>query len=183
MRLEATALQGVVLVHTRHHEDDRGWFAETFRTSAFADAGIDVEFVQENHAYSAAAGVVRGLHFQTAPHAQAKLVRVVRGAIFDVVVDLRPGASFGQHLAVELAADSGLQLFVPEGFAHGYQTLKPHTEVLYKVSRYYAPSAEGGLLWEDPALGIRWPVRGGDASLSDRDRRWPTLAELSRAFD
>ena len=163
--------------------DARGFFSEIFREDVLAQHGIDIRFVQENHSYSAAKGVLRGLHFQTPPAAQAKLVRVAAGAILDVAVDIRVGSlSFGRHVAVVLDAETGNQLLVPEGFAHGFCTLKPDTQVLYKVNRYYSAEHDRGLAWNDPALGIAWPVAEGEAVLSDKDRRQPLLADLPAHF-
>ena len=145
--------------------------------------GIDAAFVQENHSLSVDRGVVRGLHFQSPPAGQAKLVRVGAGSILDVAVDIRRGSpSYGRHVAVVLSAAEGNQLFVPEGFAHGFCTLEPNTEVIYKVNRYYSREHDLGLAWNDPELGIAWPVSEGDALLSDKDRRQPALAELPAYF-
>lgn len=179
-RIVPTELEEVKLIVTPRHRDDRGWLTESWRADVFAEAGIDDVFVQENHSYSRHAGTVRGLHLQVEPNAQAKLVRVVRGAILDVAVDVRPGSpSFGRHVAVELTAGGGEQLYVPVGFAHGFCTLEPETEVVYRMSALYAPESERGLLWNDPALGIEWPVSPERATLSPRDRTHPTLAELA----
>jgi dTDP-4-dehydrorhamnose 3,5-epimerase len=173
----------VILVRTPRHGDDRGWFSETWSRAGFIAAGIDVDFVQDNHSLSEPAGVLRGLHFQRPPYAQAKLVRCVRGAILDVVVDLRAGSTtFGMHHAVELSAENGDQLFVPPSFAHGFVTLQPGTEVIYKVSAPYAPAHEAGLAWNDPELNIAWPVAAADAVLTDRDRNWPRLHDLDTPF-
>ncbi len=173
----------VILVRTPRYGDVRGWFSETWSRARFAAAGIDCDFVQDNHSYSEQAGVVRGLHFQRPPYAQAKLVRCVRGAILDVVVDLRADSpTCGAHLAVELSAENGNQLFVPSCFAHGFVTLLPETEVTYKVSAPYAPGHEAGLAWDDPDLNIAWPVPVGEAVLTDRDRNWPRLRELHTPF-
>ncbi|WP_447908733.1 dTDP-4-dehydrorhamnose 3,5-epimerase [Brevundimonas bullata] len=173
----------VILVRTSRHGDDRGWFSETWSRARFSAAGIECDFVQDNHSRSEAAGVVRGLHFQRPPYAQAKLVRCVRGAILDVVVDLRAGSpTFGMHHALELSAESGDQLFVPPYFAHGFVTLQPGTEVIYKVSAPYAPSHEAGLAWDDPDLNIGWPVAADEAVLTDRDLRWPRLRDLETPF-
>ncbi len=183
MQIRDTDIDGVKLIVPLRHRDPRGYFCEVFREDALRSHGIDVPFVQENHSYSAAAGVLRGLHFQTPPMAQAKLVRVAAGAILDVAVDIRHGSpSFGRHVAVELSAADGHQLFVPEGFAHGFCTLLPDTEVLYKVNRYYSPEHDRGVLWSDPALAIGWPALDGEKLLSDKDRRHPRLAELPAIF-
>ena len=163
--------------------DARGFFSEVFNQRRLAEQGIEATFVQDNHSLSVERGVVRGLHFQAPPHAQGKLVRVTRGAILDVAVDIRRGSpTFGQHVAVELSAENWRQLWVPPGFAHGFCTLTANTEVLYKVTDYYAPESESGLAWNDPALAIGWPVRAGEAILSDKDRAYPPLAELAGCF-
>ena len=175
-----TDLPGVRLLRPRRHEDGRGSFSETWSRAAWAAAGIAVEFVQDNQSLSRSPGTVRGLHFQRPPMAQAKLVRVLQGAILDVVVDIRPDSpTFRRHVAIELDAAGGGQLFVPaEGFAHGFCTLAPDTVVFYKVSAPYAPQHERGILWCDPALAIPWPVAPAAAILSDRDRIQPTLGAL-----
>ena len=174
---------GVIRLRTPRFGDDRGWFSETWSRARFHAAGIDCDFVQDNHSRSEPAGVIRGLHFQHPPYAQAKLVRCVRGAVLDVVVDLRAGSpTFGQHHAVELSAESGDQLFVPPSFAHGFVTLQPETEVVYKVSAPYAPAHEAGLAWDDPDLSIAWPVAASEAVLTDRDRNWPRLRDLDTPF-
>lgn len=173
----------IKLIIPKKHGDARGFFSETFTRRSLAAGGIDIEFVQDNHAFSAAKGTVRGLHFQTPPMAQAKLVRVIRGAILDVAVDIRVGSpSYGKHVAVELSAKRWNQLFIPEGFAHGLVTLTPDVEVLYKVSQYYAAANDKGLLWNDPALGIAWPVNPGEVILSDKDKVQPRLADLPAYF-
>jgi dTDP-4-dehydrorhamnose 3,5-epimerase len=177
-----TALPEVKLIRPRRFEDPRGSFSETWSRAAWAAAGIDLDFVQDNQSLSRAAGTVRGLHLQRPPQAQAKLVRVLQGAIFDVVVDIRPESPrFRRFCAVELSAAGGTQLFVPaEGFAHGFCTLVPDSVVFYKVSAPYAPRQERGILWNDPALAIPWPVAADAAVLSDKDRAAPTLDALLR---
>lgn len=183
MMFHETDLAGLFLVEPKRHGDERGFFSEVFKRSAFEAAGIRVEWVQDNHSYSAARNVVRGLHFQGPPAPQAKLVRVSRGAILDVAVDIRGGSStYGHAFSVELSAENWRQLFVPVGFAHGFCTLTDDTEVLYKVSAEYVPQAEGGLLWNDPDLAILWPVDAAAAQLSPRDRRWPELRMLESPF-
>jgi dTDP-4-dehydrorhamnose 3,5-epimerase len=183
MQVVATEIADVKLIRPVRHADPRGFFAEIFREDALSRHGIDVHFVQENHSLSVEPGVVRGLHFQIPPCAQAKLVRVAAGAIVDVVVDLRAGSpSFGRHIAVRLDAEEGSQLYVPVGFAHGFCTLEPNTELVYKVGAYYSAEHDRGLLWNDPALGIAWPVSEAAARLSDKDRRHPVLADLPRYF-
>lgn len=182
MDVASLAIPDVRLIKPVRHGDRRGFFSETYNKQAFADAGIEVDFVQDNHSLSGTPGTLRGLHFQVPPHAQAKLLRVVRGAVFDVAVDLRWGSpTYGRHVSAVVSAEAWNQIFIPAGFAHGFCTLAPDSEVLYKVSDFYAPEAEQGLLWNDPDLGIDWPPEAG-AVLSERDRDWPPLRELSRIF-
>lgn len=184
MRAQRLAIPEVKLLTPQRHEDARGLFSEAYNSERFAAAGIDVRFVQDNHSFSAERGTVRGLHFQAPPFAQHKLLRVTRGAVFDVAVDLRRGSpSYGAHVHAVLSAAAWNQLFVPAGFAHGFMTLEPDTEVIYKVSAHYAPAHDRGLLWNDPALGIPWPLTADAAMLSERDRAQPTLAELDTPFD
>jgi dTDP-4-dehydrorhamnose 3,5-epimerase len=171
------------LLVPRVFRDERGSFAESYNRRVLEAAGLDVTFVQDNQSVSHAAGIVRGLHFQKHPRAQGKLVRVIRGAIFDVAVDIRSGSpTYGLHVAQVLSAENWRQLWVPVGFAHGYCTLEPETEVLYKVTDYYAPECEFGLAWDDPDLGVSWPVDATKAILSDKDRALPKLAELAPMF-
>lgn len=183
MHVFETNLSGVKRVQTRCFEDQRGFFSETYNVRQFADHGIDADFVQDNHSFSRRRGTIRGLHFQIPPHAQAKLVRVLRGAIYDVAVDLRTvSPTYGRSVSVELSAENREQLFIPAGFAHGFCTLEDDTEVLYKVDAYYAPDCERGLLWNDPALNIDWPVDEAKAILSDKDRTYPPLSDLPAYF-
>ena len=183
MQVIATEIAVVKEIRPVRHKDPRGFFSEIFREELLRQHGIAVPFVQENHSLSVDRGVVRGLHFQTPPMGQAKLVRVGAGSVLDVAVDIRAGSpSYGRHVAVVLSAAEGNQLFVPDGFAHGFCTLEPNTEVFYKVSRYYSPEHDRGMLWNDPALGIAWPVANAEALLSDKDRRQPVLAELPQHF-
>lgn len=183
MQVIPTEIAEVKQIQPVRHGDARGFFSEIFREEVLRRHGIAVPFVQENHSLSVDRGVIRGLHFQIPPMAQAKLVRVAAGSILDVAVDIRSGSpSYGRHVAVVLSAADGNQLFVPEGFAHGFCTLEPNTEVIYKVNRYYSPEHDRGVLWDDPALGIAWPVGEGEAVLSDKDRRQPPLAELPSLF-
>lgn len=182
-RREAQDIPGLILLEPQKFGDPRGFFSETYNRRRLAEAGFDGEFVQDNHSLSVEAGVVRGLHYQSPPFAQDKLVRVVRGRILDVVVDIRRGSpTYGDHAAVELGAENWRQLLVPAGFAHGFVTLEPDTEVVYKVTQYYAPAHDHGLLWSDPDLGIAWPVERGAAILSDKDRVQPLFAEIGNPF-
>lgn len=183
MRVTDTAIPEVKLIVPRVFRDARGTFSEPYNKRDLAEVGITDRFVQDSQAVSRRKGTVRGLHFQVPPAAQAKLVRVGRGAVFDVVVDLRVGApTFGKWAAAELSRRNRYQLFIPAGFAHGYCTLSDDTEVLYKVSDFYASEHERGILWNDPALAIPWPVAPGDAVLSARDGTLPCLADLPPLF-
>lgn len=183
MQVVSTEIEEVKEIRPVRHRDARGFFSEIFRDDVLRAHGIDVPFVQENHSLSVERGVVRGLHFQVPPAGQAKLVRVGRGAILDVAVDIRAGSpNFGRHVAVVLNAELGNQLFVPEGFAHGFCTLEPNTEVFYKVSSHYSREHDAGLAWDDPCLAIAWPAKAGSALLSDKDRRQPALADLPVYF-
>ncbi|WP_134497460.1 dTDP-4-dehydrorhamnose 3,5-epimerase [Microvirga pakistanensis] len=181
--IQPTAISDVKIVTPKRFGDHRGFFSETYNRQRFGRGGISTEFVQDNHSLSVAVGTVRGLHFQSAPFAQDKLVRVVRGRILDVAVDLRRSSpTYGQHVAVELSAENGRQLFVPIGFAHGFCTLEPNTEIEYKVSAYYSAANDHGLAWNDPTLGIEWPVDPANAVLSDKDLQQPLLADLPAYF-
>ena len=183
MQIVATAIPEIKEIRPVRHRDARGFFAEIFREGTLREHGIEAAFVQENHSLSVQRGVVRGLHFQAPPAAQAKLVRAGAGAILDVAVDIRCGSpTYGRHVAVVLSAAEGNQLFVPEGFAHGFCTLEPNTEVFYKVNRYYSREHDLGLAWDDPALAIDWPVAPAAAVLSDKDRRQPLLRDLPTYF-
>ena len=171
------------LIEPKRFGDHRGYFAETYSRRTYASVGVDVAFVQDNHSLSAAVGTVRGLHFQAPPHAQAKLVRCGRGAIFDVAVDIRRGSpSYGKWAGFTLSAENGAQLYIPAGFAHGFVTLEADSEIVYKCSDYYAPEAEGALRWDDPAIGIDWPIIG-DVILSEKDANAPLLADLRSPFE
>lgn len=183
MEVEPLAIADVKCLTPARHGDHRGFFSEVYNRDRLAAAGIDVTFVQDNHSFSAERGTVRGLHFQVPPFAQDKLVRVTRGAVFDVAVDLRRGSpSFGRHVHAVLSAEAWNQLFVPAGFAHGLMTLAPDTEIIYKVSARYAPEHDRGLFWNDPALAIPWPIPAAEAILSERDRRQPRFSEFVTPF-
>ena len=175
------ALAEVLLITPKRHGDARGWFAETWSRAALAEAGVVADFVQDNQAYNAKAGTLRGLHFQQAPHPQAKLVRVLKGAIYDVAVDVRTGSpTYGRWVGAELTAERGDQLLVPRGFAHGYVTLTDDCELFYKVDGLYAPQTEGGVIWNDPDLAIDWPLKG-EPILSDKDKILPRLKDMAPA--
>jgi dTDP-4-dehydrorhamnose 3,5-epimerase len=183
MRITTLDLPDIKVIVPSRFEDRRGFFSELYNAEALKDAGISETFVQDNFSFSARAGTVRGLHFQSPPYAQAKLVRVSRGRVLDVAVDLRRSSpTYGQHVATELSRDNWAQLYIPAGFAHGFCTLEPDTEVVYKVSRPYAPEAECGVLWSDPELAIEWPVKHENAVLSDKDSRLPLLKDIAVAF-
>ncbi len=184
LEIETTAIPDVKILTPKRFDDGRGFFSEVYNRRRFEEAGLKLDFVQDNHSLSRNAGIIRGLHFQASPFAQAKLVRVVRGRILDVAVDLRRSSpTYGQHVAVELSAANGCQLLVPVGFAHGFCTLEPDTEVLYKVTAHYSAEQDKGLAFDDPALGIEWPVSRQEAILSDKDRKQPRLSELPSYFD
>jgi dTDP-4-dehydrorhamnose 3,5-epimerase len=183
MQIIATKIPGIVLIEPRRIEDARGFFSETYNARILSEAGFNLSFVQDNHTLSRDVGVIRGLHFQAPPHAQDKLVRVIRGRVLDVAVDIRTGSpTYGQHVAVELSAENWCQLLVPRGFAHGFCCLEHDSEVIYKVTNHYAPASAGGLRWNDPALGIRWPVTNDAVRSSEEDTRWPFLADLKSPF-
>lgn len=174
----------VHLIEPRCFGDDRGWFTEVYKESDFAARGIDVRFVQDNHSLSVPRFTLRGLHFQTPPHAQAKLVRCIRGRVFDVAVDLRGASpSYGRWVSAELSAENGRQVFVPTGFAHGFLTLEERCEVTYKVSDRYAPECDMGLRWDDPDIAVAWPLpRGVVPELSAKDRHTPRLRDFASPF-
>ena len=183
MNVEPLTIPDVLLLTPRRFHDPRGFFSETWNETRFTAAGISGPFVQDNHAVSNARGVLRGLHCQIGRNAQGKLIRVVKGAIWDVAVDIRHGSpSHGQHVAVVLTSKDGEQLFIPEGFAHGFCTLEPDTEVIYKVNRYYSPEHDRGMLWNDPALQISWPIPVEGPVMSEKDKHHPCFAELPKYF-
>ena len=177
------AIPDVIHIRQRKFVDARGHFSETYNERAFAEIGVAVRFVQDNQSLSKNAGTIRGTHFQSPPFAQDKLVRVVKGRVLDVCVDIRrTSPTFGQHVAMELSSEEGDQLFVPIGFAHGFCTLEPDTEVLYKVSNFYSPQHDLGILWNDPELNVAWPVVAAQAVVSDKDRALPLLKDLVTPF-
>jgi dTDP-4-dehydrorhamnose 3,5-epimerase len=180
---ETLFLPEIKIIHTPKHIDERGFFSETYNKGDYSRAGINLEFLQDNHVMSKQKGTVRGLHFQIPPFAQAKLVRVARGAIFDVAVDIRGGSpTYGKHVSAIISAKAWNQIYIPIGFAHGLVTLEPDTEVIYKVSGLYSPNHDRGLLWNDPALAINWPISEPQALLSDKDKRQPKLSQLPAYF-
>lgn len=175
MTVNATKIEGVKIVEPQVFRDARGYFCETYNQGRYDDSGITARFVQDNESFSMK-GVVRGLHWQAAPHTQAKLVRVIRGAVWDVAVDIRKGSpTFGQHVVVTLTGENMKQLFIPRGFAHGFIVLEDNTLFSYKCDRPYCPSADRGMRFDDPALGIEWPDIGVPLTLSEKDRRHPML--------
>ena len=183
MKVEQLAIHEVLLITPTRHGDERGWFMETYSAPRLAAAGVVDGFVQDNQSFSGQRFTVRGLHCQLAPFAQGKLVRVLRGAIWDVAVDARTGSpSYGMHVAALLSAENAAQLWVPPGFLHGFCTTEPNTEIAYKVTAPYDRASERGVLWTDPALGIDWPVHPSAATLSDRDRALPGWADAQDWF-
>lgn len=178
MDVRSLGIDGVFEISPRKFGDDRGFFSETYNEKALAEAGIDLTFIQDNHSYSAAKGVVRGLHYQLPDKAQDKLVRVIRGAILDVAVDIRKSSpTFGKWVSLEVSAEKWNQILVPKGFAHGFMTLVPDTEVIYKVTDYYSPQHDRSIRFDDPAIGIDWPLAASEVQLSDKDQKAPLLAD------
>ena len=183
MKLNHLSIPDIVEIITKRLGDPRGYFSEIFKDQWFRQRVADVSFVQDNESLSAIAGTIRGLHFQLEPYAQGKLVRCVKGAIFDVAIDIRVGSpTYGKWVGAELSGENGAQLWIPVGFAHGFATLRPETLVHYKVTAPYSAEHDRGLLWDDPSIGIAWPIARGDAVLSDKDRQQPALADLPPAF-
>lgn len=183
MQVIETAIPDVKILVPRVFRDERGVLCESYSKRTLASLGIDLEFVQDNHSLSLERNVVRGLHFQIPPFAQDKLVRVVSGSAFDVAVDIRrDSATFGKHVATVLSAEDFRQVLIPAGFAHGFCTLEANTLFLYKVTRFYSPQHDRGILWDDPDLGIQWPVSAGQALLSEKDLRFPRLKDSTDLF-
>ncbi|MEP1930140.1 MAG: dTDP-4-dehydrorhamnose 3,5-epimerase [Paracoccaceae bacterium] len=182
MKITQTSLFGLLIVEPARFGDSRGFFSESWNRNTLLQHGIDVDFVQDNHSFSSTINTVRGLHFQSAPHAQVKLVRCGRGAFFDVAVDIRKGSpTFAQWFGVELSFENGKQLLVPSGFLHGFATRQPDTEIVYKCSDFYAPECDGAVRFDDPAIGIDWNL-SGPAVLSEKDDQAPSLGDLNNAF-
>ena len=180
--IEATLKEIILLIKPCRFSDQRGFFAETYNRKKYLEMGIDIEFVQDNHSRSRDVGTLRGLHFQAPPHTQSKLVRCGSGAIFDVAVDIRRGSpTYGQWLGFELSAENGHQMYVPIGFAHGFVTLEPDSELVYKCSDYYAPETERALRWDDMDIGIEWPLQG-NPTLSEKDATAPLLKDFESPF-
>ena len=183
MEVIPQAIPEVLLLKPRKFEDSRGYFCETYNESRAKELGLPEHYGQDNQSLSRRVGTVRGLHFQTGDMAQAKLVRVMKGRILDVAVDIRKGSpTYGQNVTCELSAESMDQLFIPVGFAHGFCTLEPDTEVFYKVTKLYSPAHDSGILWNDPDLGINWPVTAENAALSDKDINAPRLRDIPDVF-
>ena len=182
MQITPTALDGVVIITPARHGDGRGFFSETWHDARLRAAGLDLNFVQDNHSFSTQTGTVRGLHFQAPPHAQDKLVRCGRGALFDVAVDIRVGSpTYGHWVGEVLSFENGKQLLVPQGFLHGFMALSDDCEILYKCSDYYAPDCEGAVRWDDPDIGIDWPQTARPV-LSDKDARAPAFKDFNSPF-
>jgi dTDP-4-dehydrorhamnose 3,5-epimerase len=183
MQVEALSIPDVLTITPIRHGDERGFFSETYNLRAFAAHGITMPFVQDNHSLSVQRGTVRGLHFQKPPHAQAKLVRVIRGAVYDVAVDLRGGSpTYGSYAGATLSAENGMQLYVPIGFAHGFCTLEDHTEVVYKVTDFYSREHDAAVAWLDPTIAIPWPFEADRIQVSEKDAAAPRLAEIETPF-
>jgi dTDP-4-dehydrorhamnose 3,5-epimerase len=183
VKITRLEIPDLLLIVPKRFEDPRGYFTELYNEKLLGDAGVSTRFVQDNFSLSRKTGTVRGLHYQTAPRQQAKLVRVSRGRILDVALDLRQSsASFGKHISVELSAENGKQIFIPAGFAHGFCTLENDTEIVYKVSDFYDPQTEQGVLWSDPELNISWPVLPHDATVSEKDAKLPLFKDMQRHF-
>lgn len=183
MQVDPTKLSDVLILTPRRFGDDRGYFSEVYNRTTFRDHGIDIEFVQDNHSLSRTKGTVRGLHYQSPPHAQDKLVRVGAGRALDVAVDIRKGSpTYGQWVAVELSAQNGKQLLVPKGFLHGFVTLEPDTEVLYKCSDIYAPACDGAVHFDDPDIGIDWGITLAATTISDKDAAAAPFADFDSPF-
>jgi dTDP-4-dehydrorhamnose 3,5-epimerase len=171
------------IITPKRHLDPRGWFSETFHEQRLQELGVSCRFVQDNQSSSRSAGTLRGLHFQIPPRAQAKLIMVLRGRILDVAVDLRRSSpTYGRYVTIEISADTGQQVYIPVGFAHGFLTLTDDVLVMYKVSDYYAPACDSGIRWDDPDIAIPWPMSATDLIISDKDRRLPRLAEFDSPF-
>ena len=183
LKVQSLGIQDVKLITPARVRDDRGFFSETYNAQRFKDAGLEVDFVQDNHSLSARRGTLRGLHFQAPPFAQAKLVRALRGAVLDVAVDVRKGsATYGKWVSAELSANNGVQIFVPRGFLHGFITLEPDTEIAYKVDNYYSRECDGAVRWNDPELGIDWGIPAAEVVLSEKDAAAQSFTGFASPF-
>lgn len=183
MEILETDIPDVKIIRPKKFGDHRGFFSETYNKKILAEYGIDLDFVQDNHSLSVEKGVIRGLHYQTPPYAQDKLVRVIRGSILDVAVDIRKDSpTYGKHIKAIISANDWNQILVPIGFAHGFCTLEPDTEVIYKVTNYYSPENDAGIYWNDEELGIEWPIPEEHAILSDKDKRQPKFSQIKLVF-
>jgi len=183
MEITGTAIPEIKILRPRRFVDDRGYFSESYNATTMAEAGLSWNVAQVNRSFSAAAGTLRGLHFQSPPHGQHKLISVIRGKILDVAVDIRHGsATYGQYVAAALSAERGDQMSIPIGFAHGFCTLETNTEILYLTSDFYSSAHDGGIIWDDPDIGIEWPFSAADITLSDRDQCLPRLSGLTPVF-
>lgn len=184
MQVSDTTLPGVKILVPVRHGDARGFFCESWNARRMAEHGLDIAFVQDNHSFSSAEGTVRGLHYQSPPHAQGKLVRCGRGRLWDVVVDFRRGSpTFGQWIGVELSFENGRQLWIPQGFLHGFVTREPDTEIIYKCTDFYAPECDGAIRFDDPDIGIDWGIAPEAALLSDKDAGAPLMRDVQSPFD
>jgi dTDP-4-dehydrorhamnose 3,5-epimerase len=184
LTLERFDIDGLLLARPEKFADSRGYFVSSYDLRQYRDAGIDCNFVKDNESHSRRRGTIRGLHFQVPPAAQAKLVRVSRGLVFDVAVDLRKGSpTYGRWLGIVLSAEDGAQLFLPAGFAHGFCTLAPDTEVAYKTDAFYAPECDTGLRWDDPDIGVKWPAAADKSTLSDKDANLPPFKTFVSPFN
>lgn len=183
LEIISTEIPEVRILVTRWFEDERGAFSEVFNHSRWREAGLVCDYAQDAQAVCRPVGTLRGMHFQAPPMAQTKIVRVIHGAVWDVVVDIRVGSpTYGKWVGVELSAANRLQLYVPIGFAHGYLSLEPNTEMIYKLGRPYSPAHERGIAWNDPGLGIQWPLKDLSRVISERDQNWPALSQLTPCF-
>jgi dTDP-4-dehydrorhamnose 3,5-epimerase len=183
LSIERLAIEAVILIKPEKFGDSRGYFFESYSARAYAEFGIDTIFIQDNQSLSVQRGTVRGLHFQTPPEPQAKLIRVLKGSIFDVAIDLRRGSeTYGRWCSATLTSDGAEQLFIPRGFAHGFCTLEPNTEIAYKVDSFYAPTCDAGFRWDDPEIAITWPIHASEAVLSDKDKLLPSFAGFVSPF-
>ena len=183
MEILETEIPDVKIIRPKKFGDHRGFFSETYNKKVLSEHGIDLDFVQDNHSLSMDKGVIRGLHYQTPPFAQDKLVRVIRGTILDVAVDIRRNSpTYGKHIKIIISEDEWNQILVPIGFAHGFCTLEPNTEVIYKVTNYYSPENDAGIYWNDEELGIEWPISEAHAILSDKDKQQPKVSQFKSVF-